>query len=240
MEKFIDIDGTRIWTIAEGIGTPLLLCNGGPGCDDYLKPVSLLVEDICRVTRFEPRGCGRSDYDGQYGLDQTVADMEAIRTAYGVDQWIIAGHSAGPDLALAYALEYPDRVIGIIGIAGGRIVNDRDWSAAYHRNQEDRGEDWGGKVFTADPQVNKMGTKSWRDYLKRPDLLRAISTMEIPAVFINAGEDIRPNWPTRQLAALIPAGEYHEISGAAHYIWLTHANELGAIMKNAVARMIGV
>ena len=40
--------------------------NGGPGCDDYLGPVSALVEDKARIIRFEPRECGRSDWDGNY------------------------------------------------------------------------------------------------------------------------------------------------------------------------------
>ncbi len=238
MEKFIDIDGTRIWTIAEGMGIPLLLCNGGPGCDDYLKPVSELIEDQCRVIRFEPRGCGRSDYDGRYELERTVADMEAIRQAYGIDRWIIAGHSAGPDLALAYAIRYPGRVKGIIGIAGGRIVNDREWSAVYKQNKELRGEDSGGKEFQADPMVNKIGNQTWRAYIKRPNLLKDIASIQVPAVFISAEKDIRPNWPTQQLAALMPRGTYVEIPEAAHYIWRTHADALQLALKNAVKKMI--
>lgn len=237
MEKFIHIDGTRIWTIVEGAGIPMLLCNGGPGCDDYLKPVSALVEDICRVIRFEPRGCGRSDYDGRYELEQTISDMEAIRHAYGIDRWIIAGHSAGPDLALAYTIRYPERVLGIIGIAGGRIVNDREWSATYKQNKARYGEDLDGKVFVADPEVNKLGNQSWRSYIQRPNLLKDIADIRVPAVFINAGRDIRPNWPTQQLAALIPKGEYIEIPEAAHWIWLTHALELKVAMHGAVIKM---
>ena len=57
--------------------------------------------------RFEPRGCGRSTWDGHYDLDTLLADAETIRAAYAVDRWIVAGHSAGVDVALAYALRYP-------------------------------------------------------------------------------------------------------------------------------------
>lgn len=238
MEKIVEINGSRIWTVAEGSGFPLLLCNGGPGCDDYLKPVSELIEDRCRVIRFEPRGCGRSDYDGQYELQRTVEDMEKIRETYQVDKWIICGHSAGPDLALAYTIRYPDRVRGIIGIAGGRIVNDREWSAAYKKNKAERGEDYGGKIFQADPLVNQLGNQSWRTYIKRPDLLKDIAAIKVPVVFINAERDIRPNWPTRQLAALIPNGRYQEIPEAAHCIWLTHSDALQAALRAAINRMI--
>jgi len=238
MERFLHQGTTRIWTIKTGQGLPFLLCNGGPGCDDYLAPIAALIEDSCEVIRFEPRGCGRSTYDGQYSLSQTIADIEAIRQFYNVDHMIIGGHSAGPDIALAYSLAYPQHVLGIIGIAGGRIVNDREWSTTYKANLAQFGESNGGKVFVADPAVNKMGNATWRQYIKRPHLLRDIAALTVPAIFINASEDIRPNWPTRQLAALIPHGRYVEIEGAAHSIWLTHADALGESMKRAVEEIV--
>jgi hypothetical protein len=54
-------------------------------------------------------------------------------------------------------------------------------------------------------------------------------------VFINASDDIRPNWPTQQLAALIPKAKYVEIVGAAHSIWLTHMEELQIELRRALA-----
>lgn len=237
LEKILTIDGAQIWTISAGKGMPFILCNGGPGCDDYLQPVSELIEDRCQVIRFEPRGCGRSSYDGRYSLERTILDIEAIRIAYGFERMIIGGHSAGPDTALAYAIQYPQHIFGIIGIAGGRIVNDRDWSASYKEKLSTIGESYGGKVFIADPEVNRIGNLSWRAYIKRPRLLRDLAALEMPVTFINAGEDIRPNWPTQQLAALIPHGQYVEIEGAAHSIWLTHAEELGGALQKSLDRI---
>ena len=237
-DRFIRSGTARLWSTSTGRGTPLLLFNGGPGCDDYLAPVASMIDDLCQVIRFEPRGCGRSDWDGNYDLETLLIDSEAIREEYGTERMIVAGHSAGPDLALAYALRHPRRVMGLIGIAGGRIVNDRDWSAAYHSGLEEVGEDLGGIEFTADPDVNPQGNRSWRSYIKRPDLLRAIADLRIPAVFINGGKDIRPNWPTEQLAALMPRGGYVEIPDAGHNIWLTHAPELGRELRRAVRRIL--
>jgi proline iminopeptidase len=209
--------------------------NGGPGCDDYLAPVAALIDATCRVIRFEPRGCGRSDWDGRYDVATLLADVEAIRIAYGYERWIVLGHSHGPNLALAYALRYPAQTVGIIGIAGGKIVNDRDWSATYHERLQTIGEDTGGKVFHADPEVNRLGNASWSAFCRRPELLRELTDLAIPCVFITAADDIRPNWPTQQLAALLPHARYVEISGAAHSIWLTHATELQDHLYSALA-----
>lgn len=239
-ERFVISDSARLWTTVSGAGTPLVFFNGGPGCDDYLAPVAELITDACRVVRFEPRGCGRSDWDGRYDLDTLLADAEAIRENYGFDCWIVAGHSAGPNVALAYALLHPERTIGLIGIAGGKVVDDRDWSDTYQARLQSVGEDTGGTIFHADPEVNRQGNAGWRAYCRRPALFRELASLAIPCVFINASEDIRPNWPTQQLAQLIPHAHYVEIAGAAHMIWLTHAAELQQAMRNALGYIASV
>ena len=70
------------------------------------------------------------------------------------------------------------------------------------------------------------------------ELLGKLARLGVPCVFINGGCDIRPNWPTQQLAGLIPKGKYIEIPGAAHYIWLTHAHALRHKLREAVRYVI--
>ena len=193
-----------------------------------------MIDDLCWVIHFEPRGCGRSDWDGNYDVDTLLTDADVVRREHGADMCIVAGHSFGPNAALAYALKYPSRVLGLIGIASGNVLNDRTWSEAYHRALEEVGEDLGGHEDKADTAVNPDGNRSWREFIKGPTLFRDIAELNIPAVFINGGKDIHPNWPTRQLASLIPKGRYVEIPGAAHNIWRTHAAELRHELRRAV------
>src|SRR5262245_62518811 len=103
-ERFVQVGEAHLWSTVSGAGTPVVCFNGGPGCDDYLEPVARLIDDRCRVVRFEPRGCGRSDWDGCYDVDTFLTDSEAVRQTYGYERWIVLGHSHGPNLALAYAL----------------------------------------------------------------------------------------------------------------------------------------
>jgi proline iminopeptidase len=233
-ERFVDVKGgARLWTVSEGTGPAVLLFNGGPGCDDYLGPVAAMMTGSCRVIRFEPRGCGRSTWDGHYDVATALDDAEAIRAAYAIERCILAGHSAGPDLALAYALRHRERTMGIIGIAGGRLVNDREWSRVYHEQLEARGEETG--QFHVDPTVNEVGNRDWKAFIQRPELFRQVADLDVPCVFINAGNDIRPNWPTEQLARLLPRGKYVEIPGAEHQIWRTH----GPALERELARALG-
>jgi proline iminopeptidase len=40
-------------------------------------------------------------------------------------------------------------------------------------------------------------------------------------MFIAPQHDIRPPWPLRQLAALVPHGGFEEVPGVAHNLWAT-------------------
>lgn len=231
-EKFITIKSTKIWTFASGQGIPLILCNGGPGCCDYLAPVAGLVDDMAHVIRFEQRGCGRSDADKLYDVQTCVDDLEQIRQQYGLDRWSIGGHSWGADLALAYALQYPAHTLGLICIAGGRINNDREWHKAYRAGKDAGLEPLPDFDFPANKEVNSQVNASWKQFIQNPTLLYDFGQLETPALFIYGEKDIRPSWPVEQLAHLMPNGRYQAIPNANHYIWLTHAEELKVHLRH--------
>ncbi len=46
----------------------------------------------------------KAEYDDQYSLDETVLDLESIRSALNLEKWAFAGHSTGGMLALKYAI----------------------------------------------------------------------------------------------------------------------------------------
>ena len=95
-------DGVRLWTVEDGTGPTLVLCHGGPGQWDYLGPVSSMLRDIARVVRWDQRGCGRSSPAPVQSVMRAVEDLETIRDAFGVEDWIVGGHSWGASLALQY------------------------------------------------------------------------------------------------------------------------------------------
>lgn len=78
MTEFIHAGGGRLWSTRQGVGLPVLLCNGGPGCCDYLGPVAAMMGGLASIIRFEGRGCGRSDPAPLYNLESAVGDLEAV------------------------------------------------------------------------------------------------------------------------------------------------------------------
>jgi proline iminopeptidase len=115
-------DGCRLWTAETGRGAPLILCHGGPGLWDMFGSLAGSLADSLagdvRVVRWDQRGCGRSERRGPYSVARSVADLDAVRAALGMDRVAVLGHSWGATLALRYALDHPDRVSALIYVSG--------------------------------------------------------------------------------------------------------------------------
>lgn len=236
-EQFVLINGAQLWTYCAGQGVPLLLCNGGPGCCDYLAPVGRMVDNIAHVIHFEARGCGRSDPAPEYTLAGCLDELEAIRRHYGVDRWIVAGHSAGADLALLYALHYPQRTLGFICMAGGRIHNDREWHKVYEQGRDAGLETPLNYAYPPNMEVNRQLNAAWKQFIQRPTLLRELAGLDRPALFLYGDRDIRPSWPVEQVAHLLPDARFVLICGADHHLWLTHADEMATHLREFVAEL---
>ena len=236
-EQFVNSEGARLWTISEGDGISVVLCNGGPGCCDYLAPVAAMLEDIAEVIRFEGRGCGRSEPLPPYTVATCLADLEAVRRGYSIERWIIGGHSAAADLALAYALAYPERVLGLICISGGRIHNDREWHRVYSERRELGLETLPAFDYPPNLEVNAQVNRSWKEYIQRPSLLKEIAQLDRPALFLYGDQDIRPSWPIEQVAQLLPNATLAIIAGADHHIWVTHAEAMRAPLRDFIQQI---
>ena len=230
-ECFVLSEGVSIWTTRTGEGYPVMLCNGGAGCCDYLGPVAAMLDDVAQVIRFEQRGCGRSQHATPYTIETCLLDLESVRTHYGIDRWIIGGHSWGADLALIYALEHTEHVAGLICVSGGRMHNDREWHAEYVRRREREGEREPPYDYPPNREVNREINRSWKRYIQNPDLLRSISRLIVPALFVYGDRDIRPSWPVEQVARLMPDARFELIEEAEHVIWLSHPDELGSLLR---------
>jgi proline iminopeptidase len=237
LEEYVFSKGVKIWTAVRGNGVPVFLCNGGPGSADYLGPVADMIDDISRVIRFEQRGCGRSDPDSPYDLDTCLLDIENIRKHYRVEKWIIGGHSWGANLALAYALAHRQHVLGLVYLAGNGIQHDVEWRDAYHKGREEVSETLPANAQNGNDEANRQGNASWYRYIKKPELLRQISELSIPSLFIHGRYDIRPGWPAEQLANLMPNASFTNID-AEHYLWMSRPDDLKRFLREFIADFV--
>lgn len=209
-------DGVTLHVGACGTGSDIVVLSGGPGCVHYLAREELAPTGF-RCWFPDPRGVGESG-GGPHTMARAISDLEDIRRAIGAESWIVLGHSWGSDLAVRYALDHPERVHAVVGVAGHGLHRDREWSAAYEAGQTTE------EPISIDfePEVHASLWGSFQDWIHEPPLWRRLADCQVPMRFIAAGNDIRPSWPLQQLAELVPEGTFETVDGVVHDFWFTH------------------
>jgi proline iminopeptidase len=99
-----------------GRGDPLVLMHGGPGLDyQTMLPLEPLADQFTLVF-YDHRCNGRSEGAEVATMtwENLTADAEALREKLGFDQWTVLGHSFGGNVALEYALRYPQSLSRLI------------------------------------------------------------------------------------------------------------------------------
>lgn len=131
---FVDVsDNHRLYVEECGSddGIPIVCLHGGPGAGCSPVHRRFCDPEKYRMILFDQRGCGRSEPHASIEnntTDHLIADLEIIREQLGIKKWVVTGGSWGATLALAYAQEHPDKVLGLIlrGVFLGR-QEDIDW-----------------------------------------------------------------------------------------------------------------
>ena len=117
-ESHVDVPGGRLFVVDEGEGPPLLLLHA---CVADLRAWDAMVAPLneagYRVVRFDTRGYGASTTeDVEFSLQ---ADVIAVLDALGIGRAALIGNSRGGMIAFDTAIEHPDRVAAVIGVAAG-------------------------------------------------------------------------------------------------------------------------
>ncbi len=98
-------------------GKPVVFLHGGPGSGCNPTQRRFFDPTYYRIILIDQRGCNRSKPLGSTTQNTTgdlVNDIDTIRAALGIEQWLVFGGSWGSTLALSYALAFPNRVTGLI------------------------------------------------------------------------------------------------------------------------------
>ena len=124
--KFVKVDGARLHFVIKGAGRPVILVHGNPGsCQDWARlytPISSRYQAIA----FDRPGHGHSDRPNHRDITVDI-QAQMLHTALSelqIERPILVGHSWGGALALAYALEFPDDLSGLVLLAPAVYESD--------------------------------------------------------------------------------------------------------------------
>ena len=107
----LEIRDVSLFVKMMGHGDPLVLMHGGPGLDyTTLSSLEPLADQFTLIF-YDHRANGRSTGAPEsMTWENLTADADALRQSLGFDRWAVLGHSFGGQVALEYALRYPERV----------------------------------------------------------------------------------------------------------------------------------
>lgn len=111
-------------------GIPVIFLHGGPCSGTKPRHRCFFDPDIYHIILFDQRGCGQSTPFGELENNTTqnlIDDMECIRQQLSIKQWLLFSGSWGSTLAILYAQQHKQTVVGMI-MRGVFLAREKDLS----------------------------------------------------------------------------------------------------------------
>ena len=117
--RFTTVNGRRMHYLDEGQGPPVVMLHGNPTWSFYYRGLVLALRDRFRTIVPDHIGCGLSDKPpaGAYGfrLRQRVDDLAVLMEQLDIGRRVfLVVHDWGGMIGMAWALEHPDRIAGLV------------------------------------------------------------------------------------------------------------------------------
>lgn len=218
--------------------SPTVVMSNSIGTNTALwNPIVSELARTHQVICYDSRGHGRSTTPpGEYTLSDLAGDIAGILDAVSVDHASVVGLSIGGQVALTFALEYPERTDRIVvSNTGAKIGTLESWS---ERAEVVRSQGLGvivDKVIagwlipeyaTANPQLHATlrawflgndpeGYAATCNALAYGDLRPDLEKITAPTLVIGATDDMpTPPALTHQIVEGIPGATWAEVRGA--------------------------
>lgn len=166
MQQLIDVDGANLEVFRGGAGHPIVCCQHPHSSN--LERFQWYAEETGFVY-VVVRGLGNSSpirETRDITYLQAVHDLEAVRRTFGIERWVVQGFSAGSQVALLYALTYPDSLAGLISVAGFAssshlITNPRSLCSPMYPDHQSALEVLRGQPLQRSPAVLSSPDHYW-------------------------------------------------------------------------------
>jgi non-heme chloroperoxidase len=234
--------GPRLPYVEHGdpAGVPLILLHG---YSDSWRSWELLLPKLpapVHAYALTQRGHGDADRPAAgYRPEDHAADVAAFMDAVGLDAAIIAGHSGGSYSAQRFALDHPERTLGIVLIGAFRAFHDNpgvlelshvvseltdpvdpEFVRAFQESTVAQPLPAGFLEETIVAESRKLPARVWKTYLR--DILEAdvpteTGTIDAPTLILWGDQDaFCPRSDQDALLAAIPGAQLAVYHGTGH------------------------
>lgn len=237
------VNGFTLAYTDEGAGLPLVFVHGFPLSGGTWRHQVDAFRGTHRVIAPDLRGLGESTGAGAVStMDQFADDLRALLDQLKVGPAVVAGHSMGGYVTLAFARMYPGLVRGLV-LVGTRSGPDSPEAAAGRRATAEKVRAQGAGVVV-DAMAPKMIAPSNPDpamaaavrgfmapsrpdgvcaallgMADRPDSTGMLKGIAVPTLVITGADDVLiPPGESMAMAAAIPGAQLVVIPAAGHLV----------------------
>jgi pimeloyl-ACP methyl ester carboxylesterase len=108
----------RLFVVDEGSGPPIVLLHAGIADQRSWNDMAPLLHAAgYRTIRYDQRGAGQTTTEDV--SFSRIDDLVFVLDAFGIARAALVGNSMGGQLAFDTAIEHPDRVVAVVGVAAG-------------------------------------------------------------------------------------------------------------------------
>lgn len=232
----LNVNGISMAYNRRGSGTPLLLVHGFPLDGRLWELLADQLDSQFDVLMPDLRGFGESGAEvGATSMVQMAGDLAALLDLLKLPQTVVAGHSMGGYISLAFAHAYPERVLGL-GLIGSQAAPDSPEGHARRYATAEQVATQGPQAvigmadkLTANPQFAPMlrevilrqpasgligGLKAMAE---RADARAYLPNFGFPVALVHGLADaLIPPERSREMQALLPKAELLELPGVGH------------------------
>lgn len=243
--SFIERGGVAIHYEATGKGDAVLFTHGFGATGKMFAGNLAAASKGRRAITWDMRGHGDSAYPDdptEYSVPLSVADMAAVLDEVGARQAVLAGHSLGGYLSLAFNAAHPQRVRGLVLIDTGPGYRQAAGRDTWNRMAEKFAADFELRGLTAMAASDETAlavhrnadglARAARGILTQKDatVIDSLGGIAVPTLVI-VGENDRPFLGGSQyMAHKIPHARLTIIDGAGHAPNVSHREQFDAAL----------
>ena len=228
---YLTRDGVRLYYEDHGQGLPVLLSHGFGASTGMWRGQVEALQRSYRLIPWDMRGHGESespDDQALYSHQHTVDDMCAILDHLHLEQAVIAGHSLGGFMSLAFHVAYPQRVKALLLQGCGPGYRNAEARAAWNARAEQRARTLetqglsalgGGSEVRISTQRSALGlAKAARGILAQVDarVIDSLPHIRVPTLIIVGEGDTPFVNGSHYMASRIPHATEVVVQNAAH------------------------
>src|SRR5690349_485309 len=130
---YADVNGQRLhYQDSGGTGLPVVLAHGLLMDHEMFAPQVAALRDRYRVVTWDERGHGLTETTpDDFSYWDSADDLRGLLDALGIERAVVGGMSQGGFLSLRFALDHPERTIGLVLIDTQAGLEDEEKLPQY-------------------------------------------------------------------------------------------------------------